>query len=247
MRDFSESSTVSDIVAHHPSTSAVFDKHKIDFCCGGAISLKSACHSLHIEPTVLLDELEKASDAGVEAAERDWSKEENVDFIVEYIIKKYHNPLRMDLKGIAGILQKVARVHGDRHPELRQMEPIFQGLSDELTTHLMKEEHILFPYMRAIHEAWSHKNALPTHHCGTVQNPIHQMEEEHQDAGKALAMLRTISKDYKVPDDGCASYKALFRGLEKIENDLHRHIHLENYVLHPLVTRMAQELKGVQT
>jgi regulator of cell morphogenesis and NO signaling len=204
--------------------------------------LKNACDALHLETSSIIEELDEASSA-VEATERDWASEENIDFLVGFILKKYHDPLRMDLVAIDGILQKVARVHGERHPELKLMEPVFQGLAEELKQHMMKEENILFPYMKAIYASWRDKAPPPAHHCGSVQNPIRQMEAEHQDAGKALISLRNLSKDFEVPPDGCNSYRALFRGLEKIENDLHRHIHLENYVLHPLVTRMEQELQ----
>jgi regulator of cell morphogenesis and NO signaling len=243
MGEFTETTLVADFVTNNPSTANIFEKHKIDFCCGGGNTLKNACEALHLETSLVLEELAKVSREN-DPAERDWAGEGNVDTIIAYILKKYHDPLRLDLVSIEGMLKKVARVHGERHPELKLMDPIFNNLSEELKIHLEKEETILFPYMKAIYVAWRDKTAAPFHHCGSVQNPIRQMEAEHEDAGQTLVSLRTLSCDFEVPTDGCNTYRALYRGLEKVENDLHRHVHLENYVLHGLVTRMEQELEG---
>jgi len=72
---------------------------------------------------------------------------------------------------------------------------------------------------------------MPEMHCGTVQNPIRQMESEHDTAGGVLAEMRTITSGYLLPDDACETFKALYAGLKAMENDLHQHIHLENNIL----------------
>lgn len=110
--------------------------------------------------------------------------------------------------------------------------------------HLIKEETILFPYMRDIYAKWlDDSNPAPKAHCGSVANPIRVMEQEHEHAGDALKELSSLSNEYTVPEGGCNSYKALYQGLNQLEYDLHRHIHLENYVLHPLSKKMEQEIQ----
>jgi len=241
---FSLQSNVADIVSRSPGASAVFDKYQIDFCCGGGISLESACVSKGLSPTSVLAEIEKSSIETKETETHDWLHEENVDTIIDHILDTYHAPLKPELIRLGNLMKKVATRHGPNHPELVQMQPIATALFDELSTHLMKEETILFPYMRDIYAKWIDDSApAPQAHCGSVANPIRVMEKEHEEAGDALKALRELSKDYTVPEDGCNSYRALYHGLDQLEYDLHRHIHLENYVLHPLTKKMEQEIQ----
>ena len=95
----------------------------------------------------------------------------------------------------------------------------FEALRQELDAHLMKEEMILFPMIRA--------------GVRSVGNPINVMEHEHDSAGRALETMRAVTANYTLPAEACNSYRALFAGLQELEADLHQHIHLENNILFP--------------
>ena len=97
----------------------------------------------------------------------------------------------------------------------------------------MKEEEILFPYIRQIEAYANGSGSKPQAHCGTVANPITQMEHEHENAGHALESMRKLTNNYVVPDDGCTTFATLYEGLAAMEDDLHEHIHLENSILFP--------------
>lgn len=255
---FSIQSHVADIVSRSPGVSSVFDKYHIDFCCGGAVSLQSACESKGLSPTSVLAEIQESlvnhaprPKQGIsdrlddnDLKQHDWLHEENVNTIIDHILDTYHEPLKTEMIRLGNLMNKVVNRHGPNHPELLEMHPISTSLFEELKMHLMKEETILFPYMREIYAKWlDDSNPAPRAHCGGVTNPIRVMEEEHEHAGDALKALKSLSHQYTVPEEGCNSYKALYQGLHQLEYDLHRHIHLENYVLHPLSKKMEQEIQ----
>lgn len=246
MKEVTGGDSVGDIVSALPSSAKVFQRHDIDFCCAGRVALQTACDDKGLDASKVLQEIrESSAEVSTTPGERSWDGEEDVDVIVDYILEQYHQPLKLELPRLEKLVQKVASVHGDRHPELKEMETIFRGLKDELLSHLDKEENVLFPLMGSIYASWKDpKKSTPVARCGSVNNAIRVMEAEHDSAGEALRALRHLSGgDYVAPEDACNSYRVLFVGLSELEGELHRHIHLENSVLHPLTSRMEWELQ----
>jgi iron-sulfur cluster repair di-iron protein len=141
---------------------------------------------------------------------------------------------------LSPLFDKVCSVHGQNHPELLQIRGLFQGLSQELTTHLMKEEMVLFPYIVRIEEAAIEKEPIVPAPFGTVQNPVSMMEHEHDSAGNALRAMREGSNGYSAPADSCISYQRLYKTLAAFDTDLHQHIHLENNILFPRAIAMEK-------
>ena len=132
------------------------------------------------------------------------------------------------------LADKVYNAHKKNHgPMLSELNKIFENLRADIETHLLKEEQILFPMIKEIEAFAAGKGPKPVAHCGTVENPIRQMEAEHDAAGNLLAQMRKITQDYALPDDACESFKALYEGLQELEEDLHEHIHIENNILFP--------------
>jgi len=138
------------------------------------------------------------------------------------------------------LLEKVCSVHGKKHPELFGIRETFEGLSQELTTHLMKEEMVLFPYIERMEEAIFQSEPVLPAPFGSVHNPIAMMEHEHDSAGNALRAIRKASGDFTPPNDACISYQTLYKALADFEADLHQHIHLENNILFPRAIMMEQ-------
>ena len=129
---------------------------------------------------------------------------------------------------------RVLNAHGARHGDmLRRVHDLYITLDTELTNHLRKEEEILFPYIVAAEAHRRGGPAGPAACFGSVGNPIRQMEAEHEGAGEALAQIRKLTGDYALPDDACPTFRALYEELQRMEADLHQHIHLENNILFP--------------
>ena len=232
--------TVRELALENPAATRVFEKLGIDYCCGGTKSLEQACRAANLPLDQVLDSLEMAEQA-TRAAQKDhdWPTEPLADLIA-HINRTHHKYTREELARLGPLFDKVCSVHGKNHPELLDARASFSGLSQELTTHMMKEEMVLFPYIVRMEEAViQHEPVLPPP-FGSVQNPVSMMEHEHDSAGNALRAMRQASNGYTTPADACVSYQTLYRALAEFEADLHQHIHLENNILFPRAIAMER-------
>ena len=221
-------STVGELVRESPNRARVFESLKIDYCCGGKISLSEACRRRTIDPDQVLDQLRQcdADEKDERAVDADAM---SLTELADHIEQTHHAYLREELPRLDFMTEKVSRVHGDKEPRLLQVRDAFVALRAELEPHMLKEERILFPIVRQLEASASR----PEFHCGSVANPIRQMEHEHDQAGNALAILREATDGFVAPDWACNTYRAMLGGLEQLESDLHQHIHKENNVLFP--------------
>jgi regulator of cell morphogenesis and NO signaling len=227
MNDRLDSVTVGEIVAGDFRTAAVFEQHGIDFCCGGRQTLGDACRAASADPAAVLAALDALPSGEAPADDpASWP----IDQLIEHIVKVHHGYVRSSLPTIGAYLRKLQSVHGERHPELARIVRHFGQVSVDLEQHMMKEEHVLFPYIIDLAHAGG---AAPDCPFGTVENPIRMMETEHRDAADELQVIRDLTNGYAVPADGCTTYAACMRELDRFERDLHRHVHLENNVLFP--------------
>ena len=233
--------TVGQIAAENPAAARIFEKYGIDYCCGGAQPFTLACESSQISPIDLMKEVERATPA---VDDRDWTTAGLVE-LAGYIVARHHTFLRNELPALQGRIAKVIAAHAGNHGDtLYPLARTFEELSSELSSHMMKEEMILFPLISRMEQAGIAGDRLPGSHCGSVNNPIRMMEHEHDSAGAALQTMRRLTQDYNLPDDACPTYRALFEGLKALEADLHMHIHLENNILFPRASQL--ELKFQQ-
>lgn len=232
--------TVRELALENPVATRVFEKLGIDYCCGGNRSLEQACRAANLPVEQVLDSLEMA-DQTTRAALKvyDWQKEPLGD-LVAHIKNTHHKYTREEIARLGPLLEKVCSVHGKNHPELQLVRASFDRLAKELTTHMMKEEMMLFPYIVRMEEAViQHEPVLPPP-FGNVQNPVTMMEHEHEFAGDVLRAMRQASHGYAAPLDACVSYQTLYQALPEFEADLHGHIHLENNILFPRAIAMEQ-------
>lgn len=245
--EWTKDTTLREIVATCPQTRPVLDKHRLDYCCGGAQTLESAAAEAGEDAGKVLEELKRATapEGASTGASTDWTRA-TLSELVAHILIKHHAFMREVLPRIGLALPKVQRAHGARHGAV--IEPLkreFEALCLELEAHLEKEERVLFPYIQALDAAVAGLEGLPPHHCGTVRNPIRQMEHEHTNAGRALAEMRRLTSDYARPADACPTFAGLYQDLQAMEADLHEHIHLENNILFPRAVAIEAELAGI--
>ncbi len=230
--------TVRDIVADDYRAAAVFQKHGIDFCCGGNQSLASACGASGADSTIVLGELAKLDQVTDIPVPR--FKTWDLGFLADYIEANHHAYVRGSVSTILQHTRKVATVHGERHPEVVQIARIFEEVAQELTHHMMKEEHMLFPCIREMAAQSRAGHALPPPPFGSIQNPIRMMEMEHESAGNGLQRIRELSGAYTPPADACTTYRVTYQELQEFERDLHQHVHLENNILFPKAIEMER-------
>ncbi|MCA9734968.1 MAG: iron-sulfur cluster repair di-iron protein [Deferribacteres bacterium] len=235
MNSFNISDTVGDLVARHPALSRVFEQMEIDYCCGGKKTLDEVCRTKGLDTKTLLIKLEESAYSGdapvVDAAAMSLTE------LADHIEQTHHAYLRSELPRLDEMTNKVASVHGDKEPRLHQVRETFLALFGELSSHMMKEERILFPMVRQLDQ----ETTAPKFHCGSLANPVRQMELEHDQAGTALERLRELTDGYVPPAWACNTYRALMDALAHLESDLHQHIHKENNVLFPRALIMETE------
>jgi regulator of cell morphogenesis and NO signaling len=226
MMTLSLQTTVGEIAAKTPASVRVFEKYGIDFCCGGSVGFEQACQARGADPAGLMQEIEEAERQPGDL--EDWS-EAGLGALIDHIITRHHTYLKTNLPRIQAMLDKVVSKHSSLHGAmLETLARTFAAMKEELEAHLMKEEMILFPMIRALEEGQAARS-----HCGFIGNPIRVMLMEHDSAGSALAEMRRATSGYSAPETACNTFRALFYELEALEGDLHLHIHLENNVLFP--------------
>jgi len=235
-----EEETVGEMVAKDYRKAQVFKKYGIDFCCGGKKTLSEVSQKKGISLEELKAELKAAEnvESGSSISFDKWE----LDFLSDYITNTHHQYIKDNIPFISELAQKVARVHGANHPEAVQTAAVFERAAQDLSLHLVKEEKILFPFIKELVAAKRNNSVLPDSSFGDVANPIEMMESEHEQAGEDMEEIKALTNNYQVPADACTSYRLLYQKLEEFENDLHKHVHLENNILFPKALELEKEL-----
>ena len=233
--------TVRELAVENPASTRVFEKLGIDYCCGGNRSLREACESANLQLDEVLDSLEKAEIATAATHNnQDWQSK-SLASLIEHIQNTHHKYTREEIVRLGALLEKVCSVHGKNHSELFRVREVFQGLAEELTSHMMKEEMILFPYVLRMEADAAGNGPIVRPPFGSVQNPISMMEHEHDSAGNAVRAMNEATSGYSTPADACVSYQTLYKALAAFEVDLHQHIHLENNILFPRAVTLEKQ------
>lgn len=226
-----------DVALSHPAALRILEKYRLDYCCGGERSLAQACQEAGLDARAIYAELTNAQTLPPEAAPWDWV---SPSALIRFIVDTHHVYTRAELLRLETLLDKVTHVHGANHPELHELQARFRSLRDELLPHLSKEENLLFPYIEALEKHLHDGAPLPVACFGAVEHPIAQMRREHETAGELLKQMRELARNFVPPPDVCPSFHAAYGGLQDLETDLMRHIHLENNVLFPRARELAE-------
>lgn len=233
--------TIGSFVAEDFRTAAIFNRYGIDFCCKGGRTIDEVCEKKSIAQADLIEELVRllTHQAENNIDFRQWP----LDLLVDYIEKTHHRYVEEKVPVLLQFLNKLARVHGDRHPELIEINALFIGCAEELTQHMKKEELVLFPFIKNMVSSSISGQALDAPHFGTVQNPVSMMMHEHDGEGERFRKIAALSDNYTPPADACNTYKVTYSMLKEFEEDLHKHIHLENNILFPSAIALEQKFE----
>ncbi|MEZ5427019.1 MAG: iron-sulfur cluster repair di-iron protein [Pyrinomonadaceae bacterium] len=235
--------TVREIALENPATVRIFEDHKIDYCCGGKIKFREACANADVSVEEISAKIEDVLNA--KNSVDDFPERKNVRELIAFILDHHHVFTRREIARLAPLMEKVAGKHGARHNQLISLRDYFRVLSNELLAHLHKEEVVLFPFLEKLLRAEENNlSNIPAPPFQTVKNPLRLMCSEHDAAGDILRRMREISDNYALPEQACPSFTALYAGLEDLEKDLHRHIHLENNVLFPKALELEEKISG---
>jgi regulator of cell morphogenesis and NO signaling len=228
-----------EIVRDDARTAPVLERFGLDYCCHGHQTLEEAAAARGIALEDMLPAFEPLSVTPAERLSDEWTE---LDALSRHIVARHHRYVRETLPIILGWLDKLVARHGEQHPELQQVREVFVSLATDLTSHMAKEENILFPAIDDLAAAHRAGDELPKSPFGTILHPVRVMETDHRHAGDLLTRLRDLTAGYTPPADGCTTYRSCYEELHRFETDLHRHIHLENNVLFPAALELEERL-----
>jgi regulator of cell morphogenesis and NO signaling len=232
--------TIGEIVADDYRTARVFEKQGIDFCCGGNVALAATCAQKGIDLAAITGELERVKSEPVERSQNYVSWE--MPFLADYIINAHHTYLKENTGQIAAYTDKIAAVHGAHHPEVIEIATIFGKIADALSTHLREEEEAFFPAIKRADAARKAGTAPRAKDIETIKNSLVKLSHEHEEIGDAIHTIRHLAKEYAIPADVCNTFVVTYQKLEEFEDDLHKHVHLENNILFPKALEIEKQL-----
>lgn len=218
----SQNLTLADLATTVPAASRVFQRHHLDFCCRGRRTLSDACAASALDPAAIIAEIESEDPpAAADGVSVRWDLRP-VEDLVAHILARYHLPLRPEIARLVDMARKVERVHAEKPACPRGLTEHLEAVAVDLESHLAKEEQVLFPLVLAGRGAGA-------------RMPVRVLMLEHEDHGASLRRTRELAHDLVPPPEACATWRALYLGLENLERELFEHIHLENNVLFPRV------------
>lgn len=238
--DEAKGETVGQIAAKDLRKAEVFKKYGIDFCCGGKKSLKQVCQEKGLDLAIVEAELDNAKESAPATENFDrWQP----DFLADYIYNKHHGYYYDEAPVIGELVNKVYERHGRHFPELATVAALYSNLVQELNTHFMKEEKVIFPFIKALVQAQKEGNVEEVINEFSLSQPLQIMESDHDAAGEILAQLSEVTDNYIAPEGACNSFNFLYKKLKALDEDLHQHIHLENNILFPKALSLEKELR----
>jgi regulator of cell morphogenesis and NO signaling len=230
--------TIGEIVAEDYRTAKIFENHGIDFCCGGKTTLSAICMEKGKDVASITEELEAAKSNPVERSQNFASWE--LSFLIGYIINVHHTYIKENTGQIAAYSHKIAEVHGAHHPEVIEIAAIFDKMATDLTIHLQEEEETFFPAVKRV-DMDKKTGATPAaSDLETIKNSLVKLSKEHEEVGDAIHKIRYLAGGYAIPGDVCNTFMVTYQKLKEFEDDLHKHVHLENNIL---FLKAAQLLK----
>lgn len=228
--------TVGEIVAADYRTAKVFEQFGIDFCCGGKVSLDQICKDKGVELAALLAELAKVQDEPADRSQNyaAWS----LSFLADYIVNTHHSHLYETDDQLVSYTKKIAEVHGAHHPELIKIASIFSKIASDMAGHLKEEEEKLFPAIKRVEGARTSGNEPAAKDRELIASLLVKLHQDHDEIGDAIHEIRHLADNYQLPADACNTFMLTYRKLSEYEDDLHKHVHLENNILFPKAAKL---------
>jgi regulator of cell morphogenesis and NO signaling len=225
----SANKTIGAIVAEDIRTATVFETYGIDFCCGGHIPLAVACREQGLDPAAVERELTAVKSTPIER-DRNYAAWE-LSFLADYIVNTHHAYLNENTEQIAAYTRKIADVHGAHHPEVIEIAAVFARIAADMAEHLREEEEVLFPAVKRLDAAIKNGTAPDAEDRKMLKESLAKLHLEHEAIGDAVHSIRHLAKNYALPDDVCNTFAVTYQKLKEFEDNLHKHVHLENNIL----------------
>lgn len=239
--------TISDAIKAYSGIEKILKKYDLDVCTNVDSTLNELMDQNFAPPLEKERFLSEILDAQLKKEKKDIVYDHlELDELANHIEQKHHKYIEEKIPIIKQHLERIVSVHGNRHPELRDIQSIFNEASGELAMHLKKEELILFPFIRKMVIAKRDRQIIDKPGFDSIEIPIGRMHSEHNDETESFRQIRELSNHYTVPKDGCGTYAIAFSMLREFEEDLLVHIEKENQNLFKRSIVLEKELKAAK-
>lgn len=237
----SEECSLAEIAIKFPSAIPVLEAYNLNYWCRGKRRLGVACRDQGLSVEQVLSSLRQQISVPQDDA-RSWKGGDNLTELVRHVLNKFHAPERREFARLENLLRVVLDEYGTKMPSLRSLYEVFLDMKEGNNDHMGHEEALLFPLVEQIQQAVEQKKLPAPFAQGSVVSPVRRIEYEHDLSSVFIKKLRDVTESYNLPENATDNLQALYRGLQDLEVSLHRHIHFENYILHPLAIRTEAKL-----
>ena len=222
-----ENASIGSLVAKNPEYASVFEKFGLDYCCKGNRTLKELCDDKKLNFIDVLEALKNLQSPNIAV---NWDRM-SIKEIVEHIVSTYHTYANQELPRIGQLLEKLNTKHGHKYPYVSELQNVFANMKDSLLDHMKEEEQIVFPLMINL--------AINKGSCQEdLKKHLYSLNNDHLETGEALERIKKLAHDYTPPADACMTHTVILNSLERLERNLHEHIHVENHILFPRAKAM---------
>ena len=133
---------MSTIALQNQEAIPVFKKYGLDFCCHGSMKLAFACSEKGLSIYDIVKEITEAGHSkGLVMPFTEMSAAE----LISHIVTHHHYFVKKQMPHIREHLQIIVARHGEHYPYLKQLQALFSEIMEEMTSHMYKEEEIVFP------------------------------------------------------------------------------------------------------
>jgi regulator of cell morphogenesis and NO signaling len=141
-----------------------------------------------------------------------------------HIVDTYHIPSKQELQRINQLIAKLKTKHGQRYLYISDLQNVFEQMKNCLLKHMEEEEQIVFPLVINLEDNNGSQHEKLKKYLGSLDN-------DHLETGKALERIKNLTNGYIPPSDACMTHIVMLNSLERLERNLHEHIHKENQIL----------------
>ncbi|CAN5299053.1 iron-sulfur cluster repair di-iron protein [soil metagenome] len=232
--------TLASLVINNYKTAGILEKYNLDYCCKGKRTLSESCKEKGIDTTVVINDLMSIEETYTrpQLPFEDMTAEQ----LISYILIHHHFYVKQTIPQIIQHVQKVAMKHGDKFEYIKKVYENFKAVAEELLLHMEKEELMFFPRIKEIEKLVQNQNSMKQYPAGYITAPIHIMEQEHEHAGELMAEIRQLTGNFTAPLGACTTFRITLQELKEFEEDLHKHVHLENYILFPKAVELIKSV-----
>ncbi len=222
-----ENTSIGSLVEKTPESAKIFEKLGLDYCCKGNRTLKEACDEKKLNVVEVLEMLKQLSTSDVPM---NWDRM-TLKEIVIHIVDTYHTPSKQELQRINQLIEKLKTKHGQRYPYISDLQNVFEQMKNSLLKHMEEEEQIVFPLVINLEINKESQHEELKKYLGSLDN-------DHLETGEALERIKNLTNGYIPPSDACMTHIVMLNSLERLERNLHEHIHKENQILFPRAKAM---------